>query len=271
MLSLRDRIIWILYLLIGIILLLGYPEHREIKTDWLSRTVYSPLLSSTTHIKDLFAAHRKNKELSVQLAENIIRINNLENHLDLTQLLANMDNSHSYYQEEMIDFTVASVIAYRGDYANRILVIDKGRSDGVRYSQPVISEKGIAGKIIAVFQKHSLVLPINNSQFKLGVMSRENNVQGLLEADVSGTVYMGLIKSGSRIGIGDVIVTSGISVIFPRNYPVGRVVRLARSPVDNYMRAVIEPFNEINNVEKLIVLFYEKELPEETEDQTLEY
>ena len=260
----RDKVLWISYLIIGLILLIGTNEQRLYKANILSASVYYPLITSINQIDDVFKVRSRNRILEDKLAESILLTNRMENDLNAIKSILALTEPESYLSGHPLEFVASSVIAYRGSFANRILIIDKGYLDGIEMSYPVISEDGIVGKIINIFPKHSLVLPITSPQFKLGVINRSSSVQGLLEADISGSIYITMFQSGSHIAVGDTITTSSVSTVFPKGFPVGTVSRLLKTPQDVFLRAVVKPFTEVNNLEKVIVVFYKKDLPEES-------
>ncbi len=259
----KDKIVWLSYLIVAFILLLGSNEQRLYKANLLSITVYYPLISSVNQIEELFTLRERNKILSERLAHFKTLSNTLQSDLHSLKSIVRLQEQSNFQHGVPLDFKVSSIIAYRGSFTNRTLIIDKGKADGIEKSFPVISENGIVGKIINVFPKHSIVLPMNSPHFKVGVVTENSSVQGLLEADISGSLYMTMIPSGSPVGVGDVVTTSSVSTFFPQGYPVGIISSLLKTPEDIYLRAKIDPFTEINNLEQVIVLFYEKELPEE--------
>ena len=109
-------------------------------------------------------------------------------------------------------------------------------------NSPVISNVGIVGKIISNSINYSVILPLNHSAFKVGVMCKRSHLQGIMESDAFGNSYMNLIKLGSDIVVGDTIVTSNISTIFPKGYPVGTITRLREAPNQVYMYANLQTF-----------------------------
>lgn len=60
-------------------------------------------------------------------------------------------------------------------------------------------------------------------------MDKDTGVQGILQADLNGKIYMNMIKIGSQISVGDTIVTSNLSDLYPKSYPVGMVSRIHES------------------------------------------
>ena len=259
----REKLLWILLLVISFCLLIGSKEQRLHKASLLGRTVYYPFLTSFNEIEELFTMRQRNQILADKLAQKLLLTNQLENELHTVKRALQIQEDILWETERPYSYRIASVIAYRGSFTNRILIIDKGSRHNIEVDFPVISENGAVGKILTVFPNHSLVLPLTNPLFKLGVIAERNGIQGLLEADNYGNIFMNMLLSGSQINIGDRIVTSTVSTIFPRGYPIGTVQRLIKNPEDVYMKAQIAPFAEVSNLEQVIVLFYKKELPDE--------
>jgi rod shape-determining protein MreC len=76
---------------------------------------------------------------------------------------------------------------------------------------------------------------------------------------------MSLIKLGSDVVIGDTIVTSNISSIFPANFPVGTVTLIKEHSNQINMLAKIEGFTDPINLNYVIVLKYKRDNAYETE------
>ncbi|HCX74016.1 MAG TPA: hypothetical protein DHM37_09890, partial [Candidatus Cloacimonas sp.] len=76
---------------------------------------------------------------------------------------------------------------------------------------------------------------------------------------------MSQIKPGADIALGDSVVTSNISTIFPKNYPVGIVSGIDRSPDKIYIQAKIKPFVEPSKLNQVIILLDKKDIRYEHE------
>jgi len=152
------------------------------------------------------------------------------------------------------EFEMAEVIGFSGQYQERNLVVDRGLGSGIKNGYPVISATGIVGKIILVNADHSIILPFSNPRFQVAVMDERTSVQGILEADIAGGVSMNLIKLGSDITVGDTIVTSNLSRLYPKSYPVGTVKRIKESQDNLFISADILPFTQVENLEHVFIL-----------------
>jgi rod shape-determining protein MreC len=258
----RERLVALLYLVLALFLLLGSTKTRIEKAQWLSNYVFPPFVKSINNIQDAKRLNSENLKLSEQIAKQTLYILNLENRLHTIQ---NSSDVPPFLSGE--SFVVAEVINYSGNKWERNLIINKGLRDNIKQNDPVISAEGVVGKIITVSQNYALVLPLSHNLFKLAVMDKNSNVQGVLETDYTGKVYMGMIKLGSQINIGDTLTTSNMSKIFPKGYPIGKIIKLKESQDNLFLKAEIQPFALIENAETVFVLNgnreknYEKELP----------
>ena len=249
----RQNILYVIFITFALILYLGNTEQRLQKARFLSKTLYLPLISSVNIVENLFKVKEENQLLVKEIANKTIYINNLENQLDMFEKIK-VDYIFGHY-----DFCLADIIGYRGDFKERNFILNKGSIDDIKINYPVISSEGIIGKILSVSLNYAIVLPYTHSKFKLGVMLEKNNLQGMLESDIYGNTYMRLIKLGSDINLGDTVVTSNISSIFPRDFPVGVVTRLIESPDKIHMDAKISGFTNPASLDQVIVLEYKKD------------
>jgi rod shape-determining protein MreC len=85
-------------------------------------------------------------------------------------------------------------------------------------------------------------------------MDKSTNVQGILQSDLTGNTSMNLIKLGSQVSIGDTVVTSNLSRLFPKGYPVGKISRIKESQDNLFLSAQIVPFTFVENLEHVFVL-----------------
>jgi rod shape-determining protein MreC len=245
--------------ILALFLLSGNNQKRVAKAQFLGKTLYLPFISSLNKIEEMTQLRDKNRDLSKKLAEKTLQVNKMQNYLDTVE---NIDFS---FQISTDNYTIADIIGYTGLYKEKNLVVNKGLSAGVLPELPVLSSQGIAGKTINSGQNYAVILPFNHSDFKLSVMLKRNNLQGLLESDKFRNSYMTQIKPGADIALGDTVVTSNISSIFTKNYPVGIISGIDRSPDKIYIQAKIKPFVEPSKLNQVIILLNKKDIKYEQE------
>ncbi len=234
-------------------MLIGSTESREARASWLGRTLFFPFMRSMSVLKSNSDLKQELSTLRRQLAEQTIRNLNLKN-----KLKEYMTSTSISFDTGGMGFVIAEVIGYSGQFQQRNLIVNKGLRQGIHQDSPVVSASGIIGKVINASDTYSVVLPFSNPQFQLPVMDNSTSVQGIMQSDLSGRIEMSMIKLGSEISVGDTIVTSNLSRLFPKGYPVGTVARIKESQDNLFISAELEPFTLVENLEHVFVLSEER-------------
>ncbi len=68
------------------------------------------------------------------------------------------------------------------------------------------------------------------------------------------SIAINSIPLDSDIAVGDTIVTSNLSRLFPKSYPVGTIKRIRESQDNLFISADINPFTLVENLEHIFIL-----------------
>ncbi|PIJ51081.1 rod shape-determining protein MreC [Erwinia sp. OLTSP20] len=119
---------------------------------------------------------------------------------------------------------VTQVISTSTDpYSNQV-VIDKGSVNGVYEGQPIISDKGAVGQVIAVAKFTSRVLLICDPSHALPVQVLRNDIRVIAAGNgCTEDLQLEHLPGNTDVRVGDVLVTSGLGGHFPEGYPVAVV------------------------------------------------
>jgi len=133
---------------------------------------------------------------------------------------------------ENFDIVAAKIIYNTTNRPLNTFIIDKGKRDGLENGLGVATALGIAGKIINTYDKYSLCLSILNvkSAIVMPKIKELGNKSGTIEwmgSDPSSVKLKGVHKY-EEIKLGYQIVTSGYSINFPENLPVGKIAKIAK-------------------------------------------
>ncbi len=144
-----------------------------------------------------------------------------------------------------------------GDIFNGF-TLDKGANDGVEVNNPVMTEKGIVGRVDKVFANSCTVKSILSPDFKIGVVDVKTGDSGVLmgnaklaDQNLAGMMYL---SAQNTIAPDDIVVTSGLGGLYPKNLPVGKIKELRFDDFDSSSFAVVEPFNDIKNVVETFII-----------------
>jgi rod shape-determining protein MreC len=91
------------------------------------------------------------------------------------------------FKEHYIYKTVtAQVIGTAGSDRARLLIVDKGSSDGIALEMPVITPDGIVGRVREVFPDSAQVLEISDQASGAGVMLETTRIRGVMRGNAFG-------------------------------------------------------------------------------------
>lgn len=103
------------------------------------------------------------------------------------------------------------------------IIIDRGTMDGLKNDLPVLTPKGVVGKTIETGSNNSIVQLISDANFRLSTRILPSGATGILRFINGETAEIREVQKNVVINIGDKVVTSGFSDIYPAGLPVGTV------------------------------------------------
>jgi len=133
---------------------------------------------------------------------------------------------------------MAQLISQDASTWNRSFVIDAGSEDGVVEDSPVISVQGVVGRVWNTSAKTSRVLGILDPSSGIAGIDVRSRIKGLVRGTGRNRLIYDYVNAGSDIETGDLVVTSGLGGIYPKNIPIGTVVKKTLS--ENGMTLDIE-------------------------------
>ena len=126
---------------------------------------------------------------------------------------------------ESIHDMPAKVVQMTTDGLHNYLTINRGSDDGITRGQGVRNAEGVVGIVRTVGRNYSVVLPVINTQTNLSCRFAKNDYIATLQWDGKDTRFAQLadVTTHMVVNVGDTIVTSGLSPVFPEGIPVGIV------------------------------------------------
>ncbi len=120
--------------------------------------------------------------------------------------------------------TARSVSDSRGPFANARLA-NAGSDAGVVVGYPVLSERGLVGRIVGVSRNASRILLLTDVASRTPVMIDRSNARAILTGDGGPNPKLDYLRGRDAVHDGDRVLTSGDGGVLPRGLPVGRAVK----------------------------------------------
>ena len=142
------------------------------------------------------------------------------------------------------------------------LVINRGSVAGVAVDMPVIAYQSgvqsLVGKVIKVGAFESLVMPLYDSSSFVSSRLAESRFEGITEGrgNPENPLLMRFIQKRAidEIGIGDVVVSSGLGGIYPPGINIGRVSQIRYQENEISMELEVEIFLDYSRLEYMFVI-----------------
>ncbi|MEW5814918.1 MAG: rod shape-determining protein MreC [Spirochaetota bacterium] len=148
-----------------------------------------------------------------------------------------------------------------GNIFNTIM-INKGSHDGIRRDMPVIAYQdgfqGLIGKVINVGLFSSAILPIFDINCYVVARLQATRYDGLVfgQGGTSNYILMKYVKKRARseIKYGDLVITSGMTSIYPKGIYIGRVRSIGAKEYETSLELELEPIIDFSRLEYVFVL-----------------
>ncbi len=157
---------------------------------------------------------------------------------------------------QQYNYITGRVIQNSVNHAKNIIYLDRGRLQGVQKQMGVINGNGIVGQVISVTDNYSAVMSVLSKDFKVSSKFKKNEFFGNVHWDGinSTSASMEDIPKHVPVKVGDTIVTSGFSQLFPRNIMVGTVSKVKMEPDKNFLDIKLNLATNFNSLSYVYVV-----------------
>jgi rod shape-determining protein MreC len=219
---------------------------------WEAQTQYDELLAENEALRDEI---REMKKL-IGDAE-LYRAENME-------LRALLDIRQSYVD---LSIDTATIISWNDTSWASTFTINKGERDGVQEQTCVITKDGLVGIVERVENTYAEVRTLIDTKFSAGVCLKRTNLFAVVNGEFSlmknGLLRMEMLPLDSDVKVGDQLVTSGVSDLFPPDLVIGTVTAVDTEDGGMTMYAEVAPEVELADLTQVfVVLGYEAETEE---------
>lgn len=160
----------------------------------------------------------------------------------------------NFKQKSPWRLVAARVVARSPDSWSSSVILDKGRYNGIKPGMVVISPAGLVGTVIESAQDSAKVLLVNDPNQGVSSIIQRSRQEGLVSGTLGTNLIMRYLPDDADIAVGDLVVTSELSQLYPKGILLGRVVNLGKefSGLNRY--ALVKPAVDLANIEEVLVI-----------------
>lgn len=219
--------------------------------SWIGRRVSAiqTVLSAPTDLTQLRTENQQLQARIAQLEQEVIALREKANEADILFGLLGYARSrpeNRYVPARVTGLDVSPFI--------RSLWIDQGSDRGVQQGMPVVTERGLIGRIAEVYASVARVQLITDPESVVSVRLQTSRADGVLRARVNGELWIDLIEQSASLTPGELVLTSGLGGAFPSDIPVGQVVTVRRRDFELFQQAVMQASADLERLEIVLVI-----------------
>ena len=216
----KDHFLFLVAIALSFFLLLNNTSSEMGVVRGKSVEIVSFITSPITFIRSLMSLEKKTqilREKNLSLSLKVESMLNLQN--ENNELLRMLD-----FKKQTSLLMKPAKVVNKGLQPNLLsIVINSGSKDGLKRNQAVLTANGVIGKTVEVGENTSIVQLITDVNYRLSVRILPSGATGILRLIKKGMAQIREVQKNVEINIGDKVVTSGFSDIYPPGLPVGSV------------------------------------------------
>ena len=219
-------------------------------------SVSGVISSGTDYFGNTKKLNEKINDLETKLKEKeieLVELDKLKVENDSLRELLNIEEKYSHFEK-----IYANVITRSYDNWNDTFVINKGKIDGVKEKQTVISKDGLVGYISHVYDNTSVVTTILDTNSAVSVKISSINALALIKGEyslkASGKVKLINIPIETEIAVDETLYTSGIGELYIKGIPIGKITEVVNKKNDIDRYAIIKVFADIESIDVVAVI-----------------
>jgi rod shape-determining protein MreC len=254
--------IFLILQVFAIMLIYNNSNYQHFAISTTMQSIIGPIQKFANIFYRQFHYHRENEYL---MQQNIDLLNEKDN-----MFLFSEDTVYSVFSGEqknkrkMYDYATAHVVFNTINKSNNYIIIDKGKKEGVVPDMAVISPNGVVGVVSDVSENFSTVISLlnPNSQVSAKIIPI-NQIGTVVWIDPDPSIAQVIaIPQHLMVAVGDSVVTSGYSDVFPKDILIGTVIEKYDNPNNTFLIIKIRLSTDFRNLHSVYLIsnLYKPEL-----------
>ena len=222
---------------ISLTLMVSFNDYQRVTFFNSSNNLVGSVYQRFSNLDDYFSLGRTNARLA---AENASLRKQLQNRI-------RNQEKYPINRPDTVDapayvFTSAKVISNSVNKQFNYITLNKGSRQGIKPDMGIINDQGVVGVITNVSPNYSTGLSLLNKRILIPAKITTNNYFGSLvwDGEHYNTADLNEIPFHVIVNVGDTVVTSGFSNIFPDGIMIGVITKYAVVGGTNFYNIKVE-------------------------------
>lgn len=235
----------------------------------LSQEVSGGIQNVRADVTGYFDLNKQNRKLLRRNRQLELSVIEMKNQIDRLRFRAPLSRDFTILPDSTdppggYDFIGCRVVNHTVHLNYNYITIDRGTLHGIESGMGVISSEGIVGMIVSVSPHYSVGISALNQSFNLSTRLQRSRNLGTLTWNGKDPAIASLnyIPQTTDLRVGDLVVTSGFSTIFPEGFLAGEVVGFDKESHEGFYNIDVKLATDFRAIDHLYVVNhkYRKEI-----------
>lgn len=132
--------------------------------------------------------------------------------------------------------------------------LNVGWEEGCRKNMVLMTDRGVVGKLLFVSQSRSVGQLLTDPNFRISAKVQRSRILGIVRWLYGNVCLLEGVSQRSDVMLGDLVVTSGYSQIYPSGLVIGRVFEVSPGEKGLFQRVLLRTEVDPGTLEELLIL-----------------
>ncbi len=152
------------------------------------------------------------------------------------------------------EILAAEVIGHDSSNLLHYIMVDRGADDGLAVGMPVVTARGLVGRITSVYPTSARVMLLTDSSSMVNALIQRSRSPGVIQGQGRVGLAMLYVSQSEDVQVGDIVLTSGLGGNFPRRLVIGEVISAERSDVELFQQVQVRSAVDFDRLEVVLIV-----------------
>ena len=134
------------------------------------------------------------------------------------------------------------------------VIIDRGVEDGLAVGMPVVTSRGLVGRITTVYPNSSRVMLLVDPASSVNALIQSSRATGIVQGQGRGSLTLRYVEQSEQVQVDDIVLTSGLGGNFPKRLVIGQVREVKHNDADMFQEILVQSAVDFDRLETVLVL-----------------
>jgi len=232
----------------------------------ITREVLAPLQNWAGEVftwwKDMFDTvqnFRSLKDENAQLREHNTLLLQAYSRLEALEAENNRLREMMKFGEENLQYeiAIAKIIGWPNSNWSSRYILGLGSTDGIAVNMVAVSSQGVLGKIVYVTEHTAELMLLTDELAAVGARVLPGGYLSIVSGQGANasTLKLSLLPGSAEIKIGDKVVTSGLSDLYPEGLTIGLITKIDDNKTGMHQTAEVDPAVRVSSLYEVMILY----------------